>query len=119
MPHILTKSERPRFVLIFVLQAYFFANGHGSAAYLFLTIKRFPVEGYKPLQDPPISDVAKATELASCLKRLLPAVRLHDPLGGEGGGNSGSVWCWSVTPFTQMPTSFQTSFFHILDIAFM
>ena len=35
---------------------------------------RFPVEGYKPLQDPPTSDVAKATELISCLERLLPAV---------------------------------------------
>ena len=58
----------------------FILTGHGSAAYLFLTIKRFPVESYKPLRDPPISDVAKATELASCLERLLPAVRL------KGGG---------------------------------
>ena len=89
MSHILTKSERPRFVLIFVLQAYFFANGHASAPYLLLTIKRFPVEGYKPLQDPPISDVAKPTELASCLERLLPAVRLNDP---PGRGGRGKFW---------------------------
>ena len=41
---------------------------------LCLTHFRFPVEGYKPLQDPPTSDVAKATELISCLERLLPAV---------------------------------------------
>ncbi|XP_058956271.2 E3 ubiquitin-protein ligase RNF123 [Pocillopora verrucosa] len=34
---------------------------------------KFPIEGYKPLQDPPISDVAKATEMVSCLDRLLPA----------------------------------------------
>ena len=42
----------------------------------FLTVKRFPVEDYKPLQDPPFSDVAKAMELISCLERLLPAVSL-------------------------------------------
>lgn len=35
---------------------------------------RFPIDGYKPLQDPPVSDVAKALELVSCLERLLPAV---------------------------------------------
>ena len=40
----------------------------------FLTVERFPVEDYKPLQDPPLSDVAKAMELISCLERLLPAV---------------------------------------------
>ena len=40
----------------------------------YLTTLRFPVEGYKPLQDPPITAVAKATELISCLERLLPAV---------------------------------------------
>jgi len=40
----------------------------------FLTGERFPVEDYKPLQDPPFSDVAKALELTSCLERLLPAV---------------------------------------------
>lgn len=34
---------------------------------------KFPVEDYKPLQDPPFSDVAKAMELTSCLERLLPA----------------------------------------------
>lgn len=34
---------------------------------------KFPIEGYKPLQDPPLSDVAKAAELISCLDRLLPA----------------------------------------------
>ena len=42
----------------------------------FLTVGRFPVEDYKPLQDPPFSDVAKAMELISCLERLLPAVSL-------------------------------------------
>ena len=42
----------------------------------FLTVERFPVEDYKPLQDPPLSDVAKAMELISCLERLLPAVSL-------------------------------------------
>ena len=47
-----------------------------SKSELFLTTKRFPVEGYKPLQDPPISGVAKAMELISCLDRLLPAVSL-------------------------------------------
>ena len=40
----------------------------------FLTVIRFPVEDYKPLQDPPSSDVAKSMELTSCLERLLPAV---------------------------------------------
>ena len=76
----------------------FLLNGHGSAAYLFLTIKRFPVEGYKPLQDPPISDVAKATELASCLERLLPAVRLNDPPGRGGRGEILEVCGAGVSP---------------------
>ena len=35
---------------------------------------RFPIDGYKPLQDPPVSDLAKASELVACLERLLPAV---------------------------------------------
>ena len=44
------------------------------------------MEGYKPLQDRPISDVAKATELVSCLDRLLPAVSsmLQRESGGRG-----------------------------------
>ncbi|XP_029185488.2 E3 ubiquitin-protein ligase RNF123-like [Acropora millepora] len=34
---------------------------------------KFPIDGYKPLQDPPVSDLAKASELVACLERLLPA----------------------------------------------
>ena len=47
---------------------------YGISLNLCLNHFRFPVEGCKPLQDPPTSDVAKATELISCLERLLPAV---------------------------------------------
>jgi len=33
---------------------------------------RYPVEGYKPIQDPPVSDNKKANDLFQCLERLLP-----------------------------------------------
>ncbi|KXJ20214.1 E3 ubiquitin-protein ligase RNF123 [Exaiptasia diaphana] len=34
---------------------------------------KFPMEGFKPLQDPPTAHVAKAIELMNCLERLLPS----------------------------------------------
>ncbi|EDO45063.1 predicted protein, partial [Nematostella vectensis] len=34
---------------------------------------KFPMEYMNPLQDPPLSDVAKGTELTDCLERLFPA----------------------------------------------
>ncbi|XP_031562489.1 E3 ubiquitin-protein ligase RNF123-like isoform X2 [Actinia tenebrosa] len=34
---------------------------------------KFPMEGFKPLQDPPTAIVSKATELMNCLDRLLPS----------------------------------------------
>ncbi|XP_048584294.1 E3 ubiquitin-protein ligase RNF123 isoform X2 [Nematostella vectensis] len=34
---------------------------------------KFPMEYMNPMQDPPLSDVAKGTELTDCLERLFPA----------------------------------------------
>ncbi len=48
-------------------------------------IVRYPVEGYNPIQDPPVCDHDKAQELFQCLERLLPAVSRN--------------YNWAVWPF--------------------
>lgn len=39
-----------------------------------LTLPRFPIEGFKPLQDPPSVELSQAKELLEFLERLLPGV---------------------------------------------
>ena len=37
---------------------------------------RYPVEGYRPLQDEPTVELMKVNELVAALNRLLPAVSI-------------------------------------------
>lgn len=43
-----------------------------------LTLLTYPIDGYRPLQDPPTDDVAKAWYLLDYLQNLLPYVKSPD-----------------------------------------
>ena len=44
---------------------------------------RYPIDGYRPLQDPPIDDVAKACYLLDYLQNLLPYVKSSDQFSDD------------------------------------
>lgn len=62
---------------VFCLSSLFYSseNFNSLVSTMNAFFHRYPVDGYKPIQDPPISDNNKARDLFQCLDRLLPAVR--------------------------------------------
>ena len=51
-------------------------------------IPRYPVDGFKPIQDPPVVDHDKARDLFRCLDRLLPVVSFLDDKSSQQ-----DAWC--------------------------
>ncbi len=45
---------------------------------MFPVVCRYPIEGYRPLQDPPTLDLIRAQQLFTYMERLLPNMLVQD-----------------------------------------